>query len=359
MRPSSASRTLLLDAAAASRFARIALTHVTREYPNKLDHVLAGPEDLQRPRALHPIFFGSFDWHSCVHSYWLLATLYRLYPDLPEAENIRAIFSTSFTREKVSAEGAYLKRASAVGFERPYGWAWLLMLQAELSRHLSADGKRWTSALRPLAKDFALRFRAYLPKATYPIRAGTHANTAFALTLAQEYAHTLQDEELAGLIRATALTWFTRDRDCQAWEPSGEDFLSPTLTEAACMRRVSGLRAFRKWFARFLPRLAQGKPATLFAPARVSDRSDGRIVHLDGLNLSRAWCWREIAEALPHDDPVRAIAVRASERHLAASLPYIAGHYMGEHWLASFALLALRPPQDLGIEARHAAPQQH
>jgi hypothetical protein len=217
------------------------------------------------------------------------------------------------------------------------------MLQADLSRHTSPDAKTWASTLRPLAKDFAARFRAYLPKATYPIRAGTHTNTAFALVLAQEYAEIAQDDELAGLIRATARGWFAKDRDCQAWEPSGEDFLSPALIEAECMRRVAAPRAFRNWLARFLPRLAQGEPTTLFTPASVSDRSDGRIVHLDGLNLSRAWCWRSIAEALPQDEPLHRVASSAAERHLAASLSFITGNYMGEHWLASFALLALRP----------------
>ena len=328
----------------ASRFATIALGHVTREYPNKLDHVLTGPADLKRPRALHPVFFGSFDWHSCVHSYWLLATLYRLYPDLPERNAIRTLFSASFTKHKIAGERAYLKRPSAGGFERPYGWAWLLMLQAELLRHETPEGKRWASALRPLADDFIARFKLHLGKATYPERAGTHGNTAFALVLAQEYAKTAKDKRLTDVIRATARGWYAKDADCQAWEPSGEDFLSPALIEAACMRRVLGPAAFRTWFGRFLPRLAQRRPASLFAPAQVSDRSDGRIVHLDGLNLSRAWCWRSIAEGLPQDDPVRSVAAPAAERHLAASLPFIAGHYVGEHWLASFALLALRPP---------------
>ena len=172
----------------ASRFARIALGHVTREFPSKLDHVLTGPSDLKRPRALHPVFFGSFDWHSCVHSYWLLATLYRLYPAIPEADAIRNLFAASLTDAKIAAERAYLKRPSAGGFERPYGWAWALMLQAELLRHETAEGKGWCAALRPLAADFRLRFKHYLPKATYPIRAGTHGNTAFALVLAREYA---------------------------------------------------------------------------------------------------------------------------------------------------------------------------
>ena len=339
----SSARRTKLDLRTASRFATIALGHVCREYPNRLDHVLTGPADLKGPRALHPVFFGSFDWHSCVHSYWLLATLYRLYPDLPERDAIRTLFSNSFAKEKIVGERAYLRRPSAGGFERPYGWAWLLMLQAELLRHETAEAKRWAAVLRPLAGDFRARFKTYLARLTYPNRAGTHGNTAFALVLAQEYAEAANDKKLAELIRGCARRWYAKDFDCQAWEPSGEDFLSPALIEAACMQRVLALAAFRIWFARFLPRLAKREPATLFAPARVSDRSDGRIVHLEGLNLSRAWCWRGIAESLSPSDPVRGVAAQGAERHLAASLPFIAGHYMGEHWLASFALLALRP----------------
>jgi hypothetical protein len=217
------------------------------------------------------------------------------------------------------------------------------MLQAELLRHEMPEAKRWASALRPLAGDFVLRFKTYLPKATYPNRAGTHGNTAFALVLAQEYAATAKDRRLADAIRAAARGWYAKDSDCQAWEPSGEDFLSPALIQTECMRRVLAPAAFHSWFAQFLPRLAKREPATLFAPARVSDRSDGRIVHLDGLNLSRAWCWRGIAESLSRDDPLRGLAARTAEKHLAASLPFIAGHYMGEHWLATFALLAVRP----------------
>ena len=332
-----------LDLRTASRFAAIVLGHVTREYPGKLDHVLTGAGDLKGPRALHPVFFGSFDWHSCVHAHWLLATLYRLYPDLPEGHAIRTHFSQSFTEKKIAGERSYLKRPSTGGFERPYGWAWLLMLQAELLRHRTTEGTSWAATLRPLAEDFAARFKTYLPKATYPNRTGTHGNTAFALVLAQEYAATSGDKGLADIIRITARAWYAKDSDCQAWEPGGEDFLSPALIEAACMQSVLGQTAFRAWFGRFLPRAAQRKPATLFAPAHVSDRGDGRIVHLDGLNLSRAWCWRLIAASFPQNAAIRETAARAAQRHLAASLPFIAGNYMGEHWLASFALLALRP----------------
>jgi hypothetical protein len=331
---SSSSKTNL-DAALAARFATIALSHVTREQPNVITHV--------PPKSVHPIFFGSFDWHSCVHSYWLLATLYRLFPKLPQRDAIAALFADAFTAGKVEVERTHLERATARGFERPYGWAWLLMLQAELRRHTGREGKAWASTLSPLADLFATRFRDHLPKATYPVRSGMHSSTAFALALAFEYA-SAHDRKLADLIRKTARSWYLGDRDCQAWEPSGEDFLSPALAEAECMRRILGPREFQRWFKAFLPRLKKSEPATLFEPATVSDRSDGRIVHLDGLNLSRAWCWRNIAASFPARDPLRKLAVRAADDHLSASLPHVSGDYMGEHWLASFALLALLAP---------------
>ncbi|MFN3513030.1 MAG: DUF2891 domain-containing protein [Phenylobacterium sp.] len=330
----------------AGRFARIALGHVARPYPFKLDQVLAGDEDVLPPRMLHPIFHGSFDWHSCVHGHWLLARILRRFPDIAEAGGIRAHFGEAFTEEKVAGEFAYLQRPTSRSFERPYGWAWLLMLAAELARHETAEGRRWSRALAPLAQAFADRFKAFLPLATYPIRTGTHYNTAFALSLALDYARTCADAELAALVEATALRWYGEDRDCQAWEPSGDDFLSSALMEAECLRRVVAPEAFRAWFSAFLPRAGRREPATLFAPATVSDRSDGKIAHLDGLNLSRAWCWRAIAGALAEGDPTREAALTAADVHLAAGLAHVTGDYMGEHWLASFALLALDPAAD-------------
>lgn len=326
-----------LTAEIASKFAGLALGHVAREYPNKLDHVMAGLEDAVGPRELHPIFFGSYDWHSCVHGYWLLATLRRRHPEIPEAAAIDVVFADAFTPEKIEVERAYLDRPGALGFERPYGWAWLLKLQAELLAHDAP----WAERMAPLAGAFANRFREFLPRATYPIRTGVHSSTAFALALAHDYGLAAGDEPLTALLRDKARAWYGADRDCQAWEPSGDDFLSPALMEAECLRRMLDPPAFRTWFAAFLPDAAMSLPATLFAPATVSDRTDGKIAHLDGLNLSRAWCWRSIAAALASTDPVRAVAHDAAERHLAASRPHVAGDYMGEHWLASFALLAL------------------
>ncbi len=323
-----------LDADLAVRFARIALGHVTQEYPHKLDHVLSCDADAQAPRALHPVFHGSFDWHSCVHGWWTLLTLRRLFPAMPEAAAITALADASFTPDKIAAELAYLERPLSTGFERPYGWAWLLYLHLEASRHHGP----WAAELEPLAHAFADRFRHYLGILTYPIRVGTHFNSAFSLILAIDWAAEF-DLPLEQLIRTRAATWFENDRDCQAWEPGGDEFLSPALIEALCMARVLPPTDFERWFAAFLPRLAGHEPATLFIPATVSDRSDGKIAHLDGLNLSRAWCWRSLASRLAPD--AAALANRTSAEHLDAALPHVVGDYMGEHWLASFALLAL------------------
>jgi hypothetical protein len=327
-----------LTPALASKFARIALGHVTREYPNKLDHVLDGDGDALGPKALHPIFYGSYDWHSCVHGYWLLASLLRHEPEIPEADEIRALFDEQLTPQNVAGELHYLQRPSARGFERPYGWAWLLALQAELLLH---ETHRWAAALRPLAEAFADRFREFLPKAVYPIRTGMHSSTAFALALSYDYAIRAGDEALLAQCAEKARAWYLADRDAPAWEPSLDDFLSATLVEAECVRRYLPPEEFRAWFSGFLPHAAKAEPRTLFEPATVSDRSDGKIAHLDGLNFSRAWCWREIAAALDRGDAARPVTEAAAARHLAASLPHVAGDYMGEHWLASFALLAL------------------
>ncbi len=325
----------------ASELARAALGHLDREYPNKLDHVLDGPEDLRGPRALHPVFYGSFDWHSCVHGYWLVTHLYRRFPYLPEAERIRALVDAHLTPENVAGELAYLARPSSRTFERPYGWAWLLKLAAELARQTTPEGKRWQQALAPLADAFAERFLDHLPQASYPNRGGTHENTAFALALALEYAEIHHHPHLVPAMQDKALAWYGEDCACPAWEPSGSDFLSPALVEAECMRRVMPAEAFPAWFSGFLPHLAAGEPRTLFVPARVSNRSDGKIAHLDGLNLSRAWCFRSLAGALDDDDPRRSLMLDAAEAHLGASLPHVTGDYMGEHWLATYAALAL------------------
>ena len=326
-----------IDRDTAAGFARLTLGHVAREYPNKLDHVMAGPEDVARPRALHPIFFGSFDWHSCVHGWWQLMRLARMFPDMTEAQAIAALADTTFVPAKAAAELAYFQRPASVGFERPYGWGWLLALHGELELH---GETRWAQTLEPLARAVAAAFRNYLPRLTYPIRVGTHFNSSFAMVHARDWG-LQRDPALVAAIDEAARRWFSGDRDAQAWEPGGDEFLSSTLTQALLMSRVLPAADFATWFDAFLPQAAEGRPAALFEPAFVSDRSDGKIAHLDGLNLSRAWCWRALADVLGSDQPLFAVAREAAERHLAAGLPHLAGDYMGEHWLASFALLAL------------------
>ena len=330
-----------MNATYAAKFATLALAHVRREYPNKLDHVMLDASDVQSPRALHPIFYGSFDWHSCVHGYWLLARIYRKYPDLPECTAIRTLFDEMLTAENVSVEVQYAAHPARANFERPYGWAWALHLCAELVQHDTPEGKRWSDLLVPLGQVFARRFVDFLPRATYPIRVGTHFNSAFALVLAMDYAECVDNERLLHQLRDAARRWFQDDVNANPWEPGGDDFLSGTLTEALCMRRALSTRAFEVWFERFLPRVASREPNTLFIPATVSDRTDGKIAHLDGLNLSRAWCWRVLAREWPATDPRRRAALDCADAHLQFSLPHVAGDYAGEHWLATYAMLAL------------------
>jgi len=325
----------MIDQATAQHFATVALGHVGREYPHKLDHVLDSDGDALPPRVLHPVFFGSFDWHSCVHGWWTLLTLRRMFPAMAAAGEIEALADATFKPDKLAAELAYLQRPSSRGFERPYGWAWLLALHQETTRH---SDKPWAAGLRPLADAFAERFVDYLRILTYPIRTGTHFNSAFALVLALDWADAFASD-LSIAMRQAARKWYGNDRDCQAWEPGGDEFLSPALIEALCMTKTLPADEFRAWFKAFLPRVAQREPVTLFTPATVSDRSDGKVAHLDGVNLSRAWCWRGLAPLL--DEAEARVARESAEAHLAAALPHVAGDYMGEHWLASFALLAL------------------
>ena len=318
----------------ASRFAAIALGHVEREYPNSLQHVLGCDDDARTPRDLHPAFYGSFDWHSCVHGWWTLLTLRRFHPDMPEAQDIAALADTTFSEDKLAIELAYLDRPSSRGFERPYGWGWLLYLQLEAERHGDRD---WGARLEPLARAFAARLRDYLRVLTYPITVGTHFNTSFALLLARDWAEK-HDATLLALIDEWSMAAFAHRNDYRGWEPGGDEFLSPVLTAAMLMSRVMPHSQFAPWFEQLV--LANRWLETACRPVTVSDRSDGKIAHLDGLNLSRAWCLRGCAKALGEPPAQTLMHVRVSE-HLDAAMPHVAGDYMGEHWLASFALLAL------------------
>jgi hypothetical protein len=327
----------------ASGFARLALKGIDQEYPNKPEHVMGGPGDVKSPKALHPAFYGSYDWHSCVHGHWMLARLLRVFPDLPEASRIRAAFKDRLTAEKLRSEADYLARKDSKSFERPYGWAWLLKLAEELHGWDDPDAHEWSRNLRPLADAVASRYLEFFPKQTYPIRTGVHPNTAFGLAFAHDYARAVGNASLGALVEERARSYFAVDDDAPAkWEPSGADFFSPSLIEADLMRRVLPPAEFRAWFVRFLPGVSRGEPGTLFTPATVTDRTDPQLVHLDGLNLSRAWCMRGIATALPAGDPARGALIASSARHAESALGHVAsGDYAGEHWLASFAVYLL------------------
>lgn len=328
-----------LTAELAACFAGVALANVRTEYPFHAAVLMAGDADARPPRQWHPVFFGSYDWHSSVHMHWTLARCLRRFPDLESAASIAAHFDARLTPAAIAGELAFFRGPGRIGFERPYGWGWLLALQTEL-RALAAmrpDAARWRDALAPLANEIIDRLLAFLPRQTYPVRAGTHGNTAFALVLAFEFARSAQHRALHHLITRRAHDWFGRDVRYPAhYEPGGDDFLSGGLIEAALMARVIDACDFADWWHRFRP----ADLAPWLAPATVSDATDAKIVHLHGLNLSRAWCWRNLLTILPDED--RALAAGAVDAHVAASLAAASeGDYVGKHWLASFALLAL------------------
>ena len=332
----------------AESFARLALANVAREYPTKLDHTINGPDDVAPPAALHPLFWGSFDWHSCVHAHWMLARLLRVFPDAQFALAIRGHFVERLTAANVAGELRYLAQPNRNAFVRTYGWAWLLKLaeEIELGAREGRDMRSvaaWGATLAPLTQAFVDLYLDYLPRARVPLRYGLHPNSAFGLAFALDFADTLGNDRLRALCADKALDWFAADIDYPArFEPSGSDFLSPALVEADTMRRVLDRPAFATWLRRFLPDLASGHPAALFTPAEAGDRSDPQMVHLDGLNLSRAWCLAGIAAALGAGDPRHAVLARAAAHHLSAGLPSVqSGDYMGEHWLATFATYAM------------------
>lgn len=327
---------LALTETLASQLARIALANVAREYPYHLQHLLHDDAGARPPRELHPVFHGSYDWHSCVHMHFTLARCLRRFPALPEADAIRNHFDARLTTAAVAREVAYFEAPGRATFERPYGWGWLLALQSELAE---LEQRRWHDALAPLARLLARRFVDWLPRQDFPVRSGAHANSAFALVHALDYAERTPQPALRAAIGTRAQRWFTDDRRYPAdYEPGGDDFLSGGLCEALLMLRTGNGGAFAGWWRAFAPR-----PEALvrwLAPVVVSDARDAKIVHLHGLNLSRAWCWRALAPHLPAR--LRPTVAAAVDAHVDASLPAaLAGDYVGTHWLASFALLAL------------------
>ena len=328
----------------AAGYAGVALANIGREFPTITYQLLTGPDDLPvRPRERTPVFYGSFDWHSCVEMHWLLVRLLRAAADVVPAAEMRAALDAQFTATGLAAEAAFVASRDGTG-ERPYGWGWALALVHEISTWDDPDARRWSAAMSPLASALIDRFLGWLPKATYPIRHGVHSNSAFGLSLALPHATELAragDWALADAITGKARGWFGGDADYPGgYEPSGHDFLSPALTEAELMARILPAPDFAGWLAGFLPGIAASEPAALFTPAIVADSSDGQMAHLHGLNVSRAWCWRRLAEMLPAGDPRIGPALDAAHLHAAAALPHVVGDdYMVEHWLAAYAVL--------------------
>ena len=332
--------------AEAPNYARVALSNIRREFPSGVYHNMTAPGDFPfRPKARTPAFYGSYDWHSCVEMHWLLLRLLRIAEDVIPTKQIRSVLNAHFRPVALAAEKEFIASRNGLG-ERPYGWGWALALVHEAQALDDQEGMKWATALQPFADAVTGCFLNWLPKATYPVRYGVHANSAFGMARAWDYAQALAaagDAALLEAITAKAYAWFGGDTMYPAaWEPSGQDFLSPALAEAELMARVFPPEEFGTWLSVFLPGIAGGEPATLFTPAVVSDPADGAIAHLHGLNASRAWGWRRIAESLPDGDPRIESAVVAARIHAGAALPHVVGEdYNVEHWLACYAVLML------------------
>jgi len=327
-------------------YARVALTNIKREFPSGVYHSMVKPGDFPfRPRARTPAFYGSYDWHSSVEMHWVLLRLLRLTSDLVPGKEIRAALNAHFSPVALAAEAEFIASRNGL-WERPYGWGWALALAYEAECFGDPDGKKWAAALQPFANTVNKCFLDWLPKATYPVRYGVHENSAFGMSRALDYAQARAaagDRALLDEITEKAYTWYGADTLYPAsWEPSGLDFLSPALAEAELMARIMPVEEFGFWLSVYLPGISGGEPKTLFTPAVVSDISDGQIAHLHGLNASRAWCWRRIAESLPAGDPRIESAVAAARNHAGAALPHVIGdQYTVEHWLACYAVLML------------------
>jgi len=328
------------DPAMAERFARLALACVGKEYPNKISHVLSGDSDVKPPRELTPAFFGCYDWHSAVHAHWLLARLARTMPDAPFAPEARAALGRALTPANVAAEVRYLEGDGRVSFERPYGLAWLLQLAAEIRQWPSLEARAWSATLEPLEKAAADRIGTWLPKLSRPIRIGEHSQTAFAFGLVLDWARAAGDGARTRLLESRIRELYAADRACPlAYEPSGEDFLSPCLGEADLMRRILPPREYAAWLGGFLPGLPRDGSARWLAPAVVTDPGDPKLAHLDGLNLSRAWMLEGMAAGLPAGDRRLASLRATAAAHRMAGLRAVTGaHYEGGHWLGTFAV---------------------
>ncbi|MEM6644344.1 MAG: DUF2891 domain-containing protein [Bacteroidota bacterium] len=331
----------LLDEEAAEKLVELPLACVEQKYPYRLGQTLGDSTELQAPKELHPIFYGCFDWHSAVHGYWSMVKLLSLFPEIEQEAQIRQVLTRSITTAKVQTELQYFYPKHNRSFERTYGWAWLLKLSAELKKWDDPLGAELAEILKPLTAHIASAFMEFLPKLVYPIRSGEHPNTAFALTLAYDYAASVGDGEFLKLITTRANAFFLQDQNCPlSWEPSGYDFLSPCLEEVDIMRRVLNKASFLDWIGQFSPQLLQ--KSFILSPGQVSDRSDGKLVHLDGLNFSRAWVLYGLANQYPEE--FRHLSSIATA-HLEYSYPNLLDDgYEGGHWLGTFAIYALTPP---------------
>ncbi|MFN9983978.1 MAG: DUF2891 domain-containing protein [Pirellula sp.] len=327
----------------AEKLSKLALSGLHREYPNKPSNVLAGDEDVKSPKALHPAFFGCFDWHSSVHGHWMLVRLLKSNPKHGVASEARLAIDRSLTRENIAAEVAYFEQKENKSFERMYGWAWLLRLSAELHEWDDLDARRWRANLLPLEEKIVALTVGYLPRLTKPIRTGVHPDTAFALGQILDYSLVVNNESLTKTIRERALQFYADDIGyASQYEPSGEDFFSACLNEADLMRRILSREAFDAWLKKFLPFNDSNSHRDLLTPVVVSDVTDGKLVHLAGLNLSRAWCLNGIATSLPESSSIRNTFLDSANRHEQAGLGYVfSGHYEGEHWLGTFAVYTI------------------
>ncbi len=330
-----------MGAAPAEKLAGLALACVHQEYPNKIAHTMAGDADARPPRELTPAFFGCFDWHSAVHGHWLLARVARLHPGTSVAQEAEAALARSFTAERVAGELAYLKSPGRQEFERPYGLAWLLQLTMELREWDGAQARAWARVLAPLEAEAVNRLADWLPKLTRPIRTGEHSQTAFAFGLALDWARQAKDPAFERLLVERTREFYLGDRGCPlSYEPSGQDFVSPCLAEADLMRRVLSAEEFSRWLSGFLPGIPKGvADASWLEPGVVLDPTDGKLAHLDGLNLSRAWMLEGMLSGLPRDDERRPALQAAVARHRQLGLAAVTGaHYAGGHWLGTFAV---------------------
>ena len=327
----------------AAALANLALAGLDREFPNKPSNVLGSSASVLTPKEMFPAFYGCFDWHSSVHGHWLLVRVLRQFPDLAQAAEIRSRLAAHFTAENLAKEAAFFADDLNKSYERMYGWAWLLRLVAELNDWDDPDAKQWRANLRPLEEVLIMRIKAYLPLLSYPIRTGEHPDTGFALGQILDYARATENRELEELVVRRAKDYFLNDFDYPTrYEPSGQDFFSSGWNEADLMRRILDPAEFSVWLDRFIPSLTLGELGPLLQPVEVTDVTDGKLVHLAGLNLSRAWCQNGIASALAKDDPRRDLLLKVAAEHTAAGLKTVfSGHYEGEHWLGTFALYSL------------------